>query len=143
MTPFSEQPQTPPKKSAQYWLNLAEERIQAAQAAGEFERLPGFGKPIPGIDEAHDELWWVKDKLRREQIVVLPPALEVLRDIERTLAAEVALPSASAVRAEIGALNERICRARFAAAWGPSVNAQVVNIEEQVERWKAGKLAES
>ncbi|HEX5102314.1 MAG TPA: DUF1992 domain-containing protein [Pirellulaceae bacterium] len=36
---------------------LAEQRIRAAQAAGEFDNLPGFGQPIPGLDEPHDELW--------------------------------------------------------------------------------------
>jgi hypothetical protein len=51
---------------------LAEQRIREAQAAGEFDNLPGFGRPIPGIDEPHDELWWVKDKLKREQLSLLP-----------------------------------------------------------------------
>ena len=34
------------------WLSLAEHRIREAQAAGEFDNLPGFGKPIPGIDDS-------------------------------------------------------------------------------------------
>ena len=33
------------------WDSLAEQRIREAQASGEFDNLPGFGKPIPGIDE--------------------------------------------------------------------------------------------
>ena len=68
------------------WDRLSEERIRAAQEAGEFDQLLGFGKPIPGIDEPHDELWWVKDKLKREQIAALPPALQIRRDVEQTLA---------------------------------------------------------
>src|SRR6478672_4931408 len=75
------------KKRPVNWTSLAEKRIREAQAAGEFENLPGFGKPIPGIDEPYDENWWVKEKLRREQISALPPALEIARDKERTLAA--------------------------------------------------------
>jgi hypothetical protein len=50
------------------WDSLAEDRIREAQASGEFDNLPGFGKPIPGIDEPYDELWWVKDKLKREAV---------------------------------------------------------------------------
>ena len=50
------------------WNGLAEHRIRGAQAEGQFDNLPGFGKPIPGIDE----LWWVKEKLKREQITRLP-----------------------------------------------------------------------
>jgi hypothetical protein len=56
---------------------LAETRIREAQEAGEFEDLPGLGQPIPGIDGVEDELWWVKQKLRREKISLLPPALEI------------------------------------------------------------------
>lgn len=51
------------------WEILAEDRILAAQAAGEFDNLPGFGKPIPDIDEAYDEHWWIKAKLKREQLL--------------------------------------------------------------------------
>lgn len=54
------------------WQGLADELIRQAQAEGEFENLPGFGQPIPGIDEPYDELWWVKEKLKREQITQLP-----------------------------------------------------------------------
>ena len=55
------------------WLSLAEHRIREAQAAGEFDNLPGFGKPIPGIDEPPDECWWVREKLRREGLSLPPP----------------------------------------------------------------------
>ena len=50
--------------------------IRLAQQSGQFENLPGFGKPIPGIDEELDENWWIRDKLRREQINALPPILQ-------------------------------------------------------------------
>jgi hypothetical protein len=60
-------------KSKTHWDSLAEHRIREAQARGEFDNLPGFGKPIPGIDEPYDELWWVKDMLKREGLSGLPP----------------------------------------------------------------------
>src|SRR5688572_16267126 len=101
------------------WLRLSEDRIREAQEAGQFDRLPGFGKPIPGIDEPHDELWWVKDKLKREQIAALPPALQVRRDVEQTLASLESLHSEAEVRSAIEALNERIRKTSFAVTWGP------------------------
>ena len=80
------EPQKPEeRKRPLSWNLLAEERIQAAQADGEFDNLPGFGKPIPGIDEPHDELWWVKQKLKREQLSRLPPALAIRLDVQTTL----------------------------------------------------------
>lgn len=47
---------------------VAEDKIQAAIAAGEFERLPGLGKPLKLLDEPYDSLWWVRGKMQREQL---------------------------------------------------------------------------
>jgi len=44
---------------------IAENRIREAVEAGELEDLPGLGKPIPGIDEPYDPLWWVKGWMKR------------------------------------------------------------------------------
>jgi len=121
------------------WDSLAEERIAAAQAEGQFDDLPGFGKPIPGIDEPHDELWWVKDKLKREQLSSLPPALAIRVDVEKTLAeimAGTARPTEANVRRAIEALNERIRKASFAVTWGPPVDVQPLDVEEVVARWR-------
>jgi hypothetical protein len=122
-----------------YWTSLAEKRIREAEAAGEFENLSGFGKPIPGIDEPYDENWWVKEKLRRERISALPPALEIARDKERTLAAIANLTSEAEVCRELAALNERIHRAHFSCTWGPSCHTVPVEVETFVEHWKVAK----
>jgi len=45
---------------------VAEDKIRAAIANGEFARLPGFGRPNPIIDEPYDPNWWVRRKLRHE-----------------------------------------------------------------------------
>jgi hypothetical protein len=104
------------------WQSLAEHRIREAQAGGEFDNLPGFGKPIPGIDEPYDELWWVKDKLKREGLSSLPPALALRLDVEQTLARIAALATEAEVRAELTALNERIRRLSVGPLWGPPVD---------------------
>jgi DnaJ-like protein len=44
---------------------IAENRIREAIEAGELDDLPGLGKPIPGIDEPYDPLWWVKGWMKR------------------------------------------------------------------------------
>lgn len=49
---------------------VAEERIQAAYQAGEFDNLPGLGEPSPLIDSDYDPGWWVRRKLKREQLPV-------------------------------------------------------------------------
>jgi len=137
---MSEPPKPEKPKRPLSWNLLAEERIQSAQAAGAFENLPGFGKPIPGIDEPHDDLWWVKDKLKREQLSSLPPALAIRLDVEKTLQAISALEWEADVRHAIEALNERIRKAAFAAAWGPSVDVLPLDVEGEIARWREGKL---
>ena len=48
--------------------HLVERRIREAQERGEFEKLPGYGKPIPDLDKPEDELAWVKRWMQREGI---------------------------------------------------------------------------
>jgi hypothetical protein len=136
---MKQQPNSERPKRPLSWNLLAEERIQSALEEGQFENLPGFGKPIPAIDEPHDELWWVKDKLKREQISSLPPALAIRLDVEKTLAALASVAAESVVRKEVALLNERIRKAGF-AAWGPSVDVLPLDLEETVARWRASKL---
>ena len=47
---------------------VAENRIRHAMEEGKFEDLPGFGKPIPDIDEPYDPMWWVKKWIKREKL---------------------------------------------------------------------------
>jgi hypothetical protein len=49
---------------------VAENKLRAAIEAGEFDNLPGLGRPSPLIDEPYDPFWWIRRKLQREQ---LPP----------------------------------------------------------------------
>src|SRR5262245_23179228 len=138
---MSEQPRPEKRQRKLSWNSLAEERIAAAQAEGQFDNLPGFGKPIPGIDEPHDDLWWVKDKLKREQLSSLPPALLIRLDVEKTLdriLAGTARPTEEEVRQEIAALNERIRKASFGVVWGPSVDVTPLDVEEIVAQWRDG-----
>lgn len=50
---------------------VAEDKIQAALRAGEFDHLPGFGQPHPLIDEEYDPHWWIRRKLAREGLAGL------------------------------------------------------------------------
>jgi hypothetical protein len=45
---------------------VADDKIRAAQAAGQFDNLPGFGRPHPIFDEEYDPHWWIRRKLARE-----------------------------------------------------------------------------
>jgi hypothetical protein len=47
---------------------VADNKIQAAIDAGEFDNLPGHGKPCRLVDEPYDPFWWIRRKLRAEQL---------------------------------------------------------------------------
>ena len=39
--------------------------IREAMEAGEFDDLPGEGKPIPGAGSVDDEYWWIRSWVKR------------------------------------------------------------------------------
>lgn len=47
---------------------IADNKICAAIEAGEFDNLPGFGKPAAIMDEPYDQYWWIRRKLKRENL---------------------------------------------------------------------------
>ncbi len=49
-------------------LSLVERQIREAMERGEFDRLPGAGKPIEGLDAPYDPTWWAKEWLRRHRL---------------------------------------------------------------------------
>jgi hypothetical protein len=125
------------------WHSLAEARIREAQEAGEFDNLPGMGQPISGIDGVEDELWWVKQKLRREKISLLPPALQIRLEVQKTLEAIWRLPTEAAVRQAVETLNERIRAANLAAVWGPPSTTVPLDVEEVVTEWSSLRCGEA
>lgn len=45
--------------------SVVEQRIREAMERGEFDDLPGAGKPLPTAGEPYDEMWWVKKFIAR------------------------------------------------------------------------------
>jgi hypothetical protein len=108
-----------------------------AQQTGEFERLEGAGKPIPGITDPYDPDWWVKKLLRREKLSILPPALELLRKVEAVLDAIWAARDEDEVRARVGALNAEITRVNARIAEGPATRLAPLDADAIVAEWRA------
>jgi hypothetical protein len=103
--------------SWEWWI---EGQIREAMERGEFDDLAGAGKPLPNIDQAHDEMWWLKEKLRRENVSFLPPALAVRREIEEALDRIAKADTESAVRQIVAVINERIVQVNSRTTSGPA-----------------------
>lgn len=123
----------PPGVSWQTWIDR---QIEAGQAEGRFEGLPGHGKPLPGIDRPRDELWWVRDKLRREGVDHLPPSLAILRTAADAERRALAAPSEQEVRRTIEEVNEEIRRLNRTSIQGPPTTLAPFDVEDVVARWR-------
>jgi len=54
------------KPVGQSWESYVDSVFRIARENGEFDNLPGAGKPIPGLDEPYDENWWLKIRVPAE-----------------------------------------------------------------------------
>lgn len=125
------------------WEATVEAQIRAAQERGEFDDLPGTGKPIPGRNEPYDESWWIKSFLEREALgtdLLLPTPLQLRRKIEQVPAEVRDLPTEESVRTYVGDLNAQII-AWLRTPTGPQVVVRPVNVEETVQRWRSERQA--
>ncbi|MEN3362353.1 MAG: hypothetical protein V7637_6335 [Mycobacteriales bacterium] len=121
----------PAGMSFETWID---KQIREAEERGAFKDLPGAGKPIPNLDD--DDMWWVKQLMRRENLSYLPPTLALRKEAEDVLAAVPAAPSEAAVRAMITTLNEKIRAAIRTPPAGPPLNLLPVDVEKALESWR-------
>lgn len=126
-------PRKPPHLS---WESFADRRIREAAEAGAFSNLPGMGQPIPGIDEPLDENWWVKKKLRAENLSVVPPTIAARRQIELFRSEMAGITSEMQLRRRLEELNEQIRKAIFSTTLGPADGVQLLDVEVEVQRWR-------
>ena len=124
------------KPDSESWESFTERQIRQAQDAGEFDRLSGFGQPIPGIDQPLDEDWWLKQKLRNEQLSITPPIIEARIRREKVLSELDQLGSESVVRRKLDDLNDFIRKAHFSPTAGPAAGVLPVDIEATVADWR-------
>jgi hypothetical protein len=118
------------------WESWVERKIQEAMDRGDFDNLPGRGKPIPGLGRAYDEMWWIREKLRREQISHLPPALALRKEVEEAKERIAAARNEAEVRRHVAAINERIVYVNTHTISGPSPNVVPLDVDRIVEEWR-------
>jgi hypothetical protein len=123
----------PPGVSFETWV---ERRIREATERGEFDNLPGAGKPIPDLDKPHDELWWVREKLRREDFAYLPPTIALRKEAEAALQAAAEAASEAEVRRIVADINARIVEGNRKAASGPPLNLNPFDVDRVLRDWR-------
>ncbi len=121
------------------WVDL---QIQQAMERGEFDNLPGAGKPLGDLGSPYDRDWWLKKLIEREQITgVLPAALQLRKD-DATLDAELDRETAEpVVRKLVEEFNRRIIEARRQLQGGPPVVTKTRDVDVEVQRWRERRRA--
>ena len=123
------------------WESWTEKQIEEGRRAGLFDGLDGAGKPIEGLDGPHDEEWWVKAKLRREQIDYLPPTIAIRRERDAAVAAALEAADERVARRILEQVNDRIRYVNSHTVSGPPSTVWVVDEESILERWRAAHPA--
>ena len=119
------------------WLDR---QIREAEERGEFDNLPGTGKPIPNRNELFDEDWWIKQWIEREQITgLVPTSLKIRKEAEELLETVARESDEGAVRRIVAALNERIDRARRSQVDGPPVYLEPFDVDQVLTQWRAAR----
>ena len=128
----------PPGMSQESWIDKL---VREAEQRGEFDNLPGAGKPIPGLDKPHDELWWVKQLLEREKLSLTPATLALRKEVEGTLRRIGKATSEEAVRRLVEDINSRIAEVNRTVTSGPPSNLAPLDPDAVVRRWRAGNVS--
>jgi hypothetical protein len=128
----------PPGTSWETWIDT---QIRIAREQGAFDNLPGAGKPLSNLDQEFDPLWWVKQLLQREEVSILPPSLELLRKVEKELAAIEKLPDEESVRRRVAALNVEIAKVNATVMEGPPTRLSTLVVDKVVARWRRTRSA--
>ncbi|WP_432478282.1 DUF1992 domain-containing protein [Nocardioides sp. GXQ0305] len=123
----------------QTWVDL---QVRQAMERGDFDDLPGAGKPIDDLGTSHDPDWWVKQLIERERVTgVLPPALQLRKDDAELDAALDRLTSERQVRDELAGFNRRVVEARRQLQGGPPVITPTRDVDAEVEQWRERRRA--
>jgi len=118
-----------------------DQQIQQAIARGDFDNLPGAGKPVEGLGEEHDPDWWLKKLVERERLVVLPASVQLRKDDAELDDLLDRQPTEKAAREVVEDFNARVLHARYGIPTGPPLITQLRDVEETIASWHERRTA--
>jgi hypothetical protein len=118
------------------WESWIDRQIREAEERGEFDDLPGAGRPIPDLDKPFDELWWVKSKLRREGLTYAAPSVALRKEAHDALAAALRAQSEAEARRIVTHINDKIRDANRGVIDGPSLLLVPYDVERIIREWR-------
>jgi hypothetical protein len=125
--------------------SLQDRLIREAQERGEFDNLPGMGKPLRNLT-GHGARDWVTQWVQREDLSgVLPPELALRKEAEQIVDTVAELATEEEVREVVEALNRRIREMRLRPPSGhyrgPDSFLRTVSADRVVGEWRERRSA--
>ncbi|CAM3833685.1 DnaJ family domain-containing protein [Nocardioides zeicaulis] len=120
------------------WVDL---QVRQAMERGEFDDLPGQGKPIEDLGVEHDPDWWVKKLVERENIALLPPAIALRKEDAELEQRLDAITVEREVRRELEDFNRRVVETRRQLQGGPPVITPTRDVDAEVAAWLERRAA--
>jgi len=132
--------------SQQYYESWVDKQIREAQERGDFDDLPGAGKPLPHLGDPDDADWWVKGYIKRENLDIsgaLPTPLALRKEAAGFPESLADVRQESQVREILEDFNYRVKADRLRPAVGqlPPLIARTVDVEEALEQWRVLRAA--
>ncbi|MEO9321868.1 DUF1992 domain-containing protein [Nocardioides sp. C4-1] len=118
-----------------------EEQLRVAMERGDFDDLPGAGKPIEGLGESHDPDWWLKKLVERERIAVLPLTVQLRKEDAELDDRLDRIAYEAEVRRVLTDFNERVVAARYRSPEGPPLITMPRDVDATVAAWAERRAA--
>ncbi len=111
--------------------------IQQAIRRGDFDGLPGAGKPLEHLDRGHDPDWWIRRKIENERITGLGPPAILLRTEDAELDDRLdRMHREGEVREALEDFNRRVVNARRQLLGGPPVVTPLRDVAAELAAWR-------
>lgn len=124
-----------PEGPSETWIDL---QVRIAQQRGDFDDLPGAGKPIPDLDKPWTTEHWLARWAKREDVdisLALPASLRLRRERELLPDILTTQRTEQAVRALVTDFNARLRQAYLRPHEGPPLALAPVDVEQAVQQW--------
>lgn len=118
------------------WESWIDRQIREAQERGDFDNLPGRGRPLADLDHPRDDLWWVRKKLKAENLSYIPPALQLRKEVEIARERIARAASEAEVRQIVADVNAVIRSTNRSLLDGPPSSVAPLDEELTIKRWR-------
>jgi hypothetical protein len=129
----------PAGMSFETWVDL---QIAQSMARGDFDDLPGAGKPLRWRSPDETAYEWVLEKARKENLDLLgmlPPGMRLRRERDLLPATVADLTDEGAVRALAEDYNDRVEQFWRRPQLTPDAVPGLCDVEALVEQWRAAR----